>query len=104
MSEQDKNTNVFCTSVHAHTDCYRSEKFVSFGTQFPFGCDSFSLPSCSEWAVNIQRDSYASYIGHAPLLAFFAVAENESIGRVRYNFMQRMLLPCGKPPDRDQED
>lgn len=30
----------------AHTDCYRSEKFVSFGTQFPFGCDSFSLPSC----------------------------------------------------------
>lgn len=42
----------------------------------------------SEWAVNIQRDSYASYIGHAPLLAFFAVAENESIGRVRYNFMQ----------------
>jgi len=57
-----------------------------------------------EWAVNIQRDSYASYIGHTPLLSFFAIAENESIGRVRYNFMQRMLLPCGKPPDRDQED
>lgn len=42
----------------------------------------------SEWAVNIQRDSYASYIGHTPLLSFFAIAENESIGRVRYNFMQ----------------
>ena len=100
--------------------------------------------------MNIQRDSYASYIGHAPLLSFFAVAENESIGRVRYTFMQvskhsnvvclvlnlgertpkvsraftcisacldrgmltyfchlcaqKMLLPCGKPPDRDQED
>ncbi|KAK6254744.1 Splicing factor 3B subunit 5/RDS3 complex subunit 10 - like 1 [Theobroma cacao] len=42
----------------------------------------------SEWAVNIQRDSYASYIGHCPILAYFAVAENESIGRERYNFMQ----------------
>ncbi|MBA0807406.1 hypothetical protein Gohar_023212 [Gossypium harknessii] len=41
-----------------------------------------------EWAVNIQRDSYASYIGHYPMLAYFAVAENESIGRERYNFMQ----------------
>jgi hypothetical protein len=43
---------------------------------------------CSEWAVNIQRDSYASYVGHYPLLAYFAIAENESIGRERYNFMQ----------------
>ena len=42
----------------------------------------------SEWAVNIQRDSYASYIGHYPLLSYFAVAENESIGRERFNFMQ----------------
>jgi splicing factor 3B subunit 5 len=54
--------------------------------------------------VNIQRDSYASYVGHYPILAYFAIAENESIGRERYNFMQKMLLPCGKPPDRDQED
>ena len=43
---------------------------------------------CSEWAVNIQRDSYASYVGHYPILAYFAIAENESIGRERYNFMQ----------------
>jgi len=42
----------------------------------------------SEWAVNIQRDSYASYVGHYPMLAYFAIAENESIGRERYNFMQ----------------
>ncbi|XLT12865.1 hypothetical protein HN51_058555 [Arachis hypogaea] len=44
-----------------------------------------------EWAVNIQRDSYASYIGHYPLLAYFAIVENESIGRERYTFMQVML-------------
>ncbi|XP_023528359.1 uncharacterized protein At4g14342-like [Cucurbita pepo subsp. pepo] len=54
-----------------------------------------------EWAVNIQRDSYASYVGHYPVLANFAIAENESIGRERYNFMQKMLLPCGLPPERD---
>ncbi|XVF75013.1 hypothetical protein PTKIN_Ptkin13bG0155100 [Pterospermum kingtungense] len=45
-----------------------------------------------EWAVNIQRDSYASYVGHYPMLAYFAVAENESIGRERYNFMQDIAL------------
>uniref|UniRef100_N1QTT6 Thioesterase domain-containing protein n=1 Tax=Aegilops tauschii TaxID=37682 RepID=N1QTT6_AEGTA len=41
-----------------------------------------------EWAVNIQRDSYASYVGHYPMLAYFSIAENESIGRERYEFMQ----------------
>ena len=41
-----------------------------------------------EWAVNIHRDSYASYVGHHPMLAYFAIAENEAIGRVRYNFLQ----------------
>ena len=43
--------------------------------------------------MNIQRDSYASYVGHYPLLAYFAIAENESIGRERYNFMQVLLFP-----------
>ena len=38
--------------------------------------------------MNIQRDSYASYDGHYPMLAYFAIAENESIGRERYTFMQ----------------
>ncbi|GMP77506.1 hypothetical protein ACSBR2_030913 [Camellia fascicularis] len=56
-----------------------------------------------EWAVNIQRDSYASYVGHYPMLAYFAIAENESIGRERYNFMQKMLLPCGPPPEREDD-
>ncbi|GAB2210184.1 hypothetical protein Droror1_Dr00015444 [Drosera rotundifolia] len=56
-----------------------------------------------EWAVNVQRDSYASYVGHYPMLAYFAIAENESIGRERYNFMQKMLAPCGLPPERDDD-
>ncbi|PKA49484.1 Uncharacterized protein AXF42_Ash004024 [Apostasia shenzhenica] len=45
--------------------------------------------------VNIQCDNNACYIGHYPLLAYFAVAENESN---RYNFMQNILSCCGLPP------
>ncbi|KAJ6988677.1 hypothetical protein NC653_021564 [Populus alba x Populus x berolinensis] len=47
-----------------------------------------------EWAVNIQRDSYASYIGHYPMLAYFALAENESIGRERCPNSYRGLFSC----------
>jgi splicing factor 3B subunit 5 len=58
-----------------------------------------------EWALNIHRDSYASYIGHHNMVAYFGVVENESIGRVKYEFLQRMLLPCGLPPKaQDQEE
>ena len=49
----------------------------------------------------MHRDSYASYIGHNGMLAYFATAENESIGRVQYNLLQKMLAPCGSPPAKD---
>ena len=52
----------------------------------------------SEWAVNHHRDSLASHIGHTDMLAYFAVAENESVGRVRYAMLERMVQPCGPPP------
>ena len=60
-----------------------------------------------EWALNIHRDSYASYIGHYNMLSYFSVVENESVGRVRYEFLQKMLLPCGIPPkpaDAEEEE
>ncbi len=56
-----------------------------------------------EWAVNQHRDSYASYIGHHSLLAYSAVAENESIGRLKYQYLQKMLSPCGKPPKKEDD-
>ena len=56
-----------------------------------------------DWAVNIHRDSYASYLGHHNMLCYFAVAENESIGRVKYNMTQKMLMPCGLPPEREED-
>lgn len=27
----------------------------------------------------------------------------QAIGRVRYEFIQKMLLPCGVPPEREEE-
>ncbi|KAL6048637.1 Splicing factor 3B subunit 5 [Balamuthia mandrillaris] len=57
-----------------------------------------------EWLSNQHRDSYASYIGHYPMLSYFAIAENESIGRVRYNLLQKMLQPIGPPPKVELRD
>lgn len=37
------------------------------------------------------------------MVAYFGVAENESIGRVKYEFLQRMLLPCGLPPKAQEQ-
>ncbi|KUF94790.1 Peroxisomal multifunctional enzyme type 2 [Phytophthora nicotianae] len=56
-----------------------------------------------EWAVNQQRDTLASHLGHSDMLAYFAVAENESMGRVRYNMLEKMLQPCGPPPQKEEE-
>ena len=66
----------------------------------PIACDLFlralppALTGClsttggSEWAVNQHRDSYALYCGVDSLSMFFAVAENESIGRVKFSCLQ----------------
>ncbi|KAJ4460814.1 putative splicing factor 3B subunit 5 [Paratrimastix pyriformis] len=56
-----------------------------------------------EWAVNQHRDSFSSYIGHVPMMNFIALVENESVGRVRYRLLEKMLQPCGKPPKVDSE-
>eukprot|EP00741_Cyanophora_paradoxa_P020801 tig00021312_g20080.t1 len=57
-----------------------------------------------EWAVNMHRDTIASHIGHYGVLAYTAIAENESNGRIRSQFMQRMFQPCGLPPKKDEEE
>ncbi|KAF6210415.1 hypothetical protein GE061_013521 [Apolygus lucorum] len=56
-----------------------------------------------EWLVNQHRDSYSSYLGHFDMLNFFAIAENEAKARVRFNLMERMLQPCGPPPEKPEE-
>ena len=56
-----------------------------------------------EWLSNQHRDSYASYVGHFDLLNFIALAENETKARVRFNFMEKMLQPCGPPVDKVED-
>jgi splicing factor 3B subunit 5 len=53
--------------------------------------------SKAEWLAAQHKDSYASYIGHPSLLAYFATAQNQSLGRVRYQMLQRMCKPCEEP-------
>eukprot|EP00794_Sanderia_malayensis_P009016 gene9015-9980_t len=57
-----------------------------------------------EWMVNQHRDSIASYVGHYNLLEFFAIAENETKARVKFNLLKKTLQPCGKPPERPEWD
>ncbi|KAL2912352.1 rRNA-processing protein utp21 [Polyrhizophydium stewartii] len=42
-----------------------------------------------EWAQHQHRDTLASHVGHTTLMAYFAVAENESIGRLQARFADR---------------
>mmetsp|Transcript_9887 Transcript_9887/g.18437 ORF Transcript_9887/g.18437 Transcript_9887/m.18437 type:complete len:99 (-) Transcript_9887:90-386(-) len=56
-----------------------------------------------EWALNMHRDSYASYVGRHDMVSYFGVAENESVGRIKYDLLKKMLLPCGIPPKSQDE-
>ncbi|CBK23061.2 uncharacterized protein [Blastocystis hominis] len=56
-----------------------------------------------EWAVNMQRDTLASHIGHEDMLYFVSIAENESVARVRSTMLEKMLQPCGPPPVRKEQ-
>ena len=56
-----------------------------------------------EWLTNQHRDSHASYLGHFDMLNYFALVENEAKARVRFNLMEKMLQPCGPPPERHED-
>ncbi|XP_023012495.1 splicing factor 3b subunit 5 [Leptinotarsa decemlineata] len=56
-----------------------------------------------EWLVNQHRDSFSSYLGHPDLINFIGICENESKARVKFNLMEKMLQPCGPPPDKPED-
>ena len=41
-----------------------------------------------EWAANIHRDSYASYVGHPPLLSYMALGMGEPREKVRAQMIE----------------
>lgn len=81
-------------------------------------------PTQSDWITHQHRDTLASIVGHPPLSSYLAIADGEAIGRVKFEmtevrfsfstfsvinrnlirlFSQRMLQPCGPPPQRDED-
>lgn len=55
----------------------------------------------SEFTLNAQRDTYASILGHAPLLQHVATAENVSGERARLTLLERCVQPAGLPPKKE---
>jgi hypothetical protein len=79
--------------------CILHSPFLSLSFRHAF-CSAMhfvDLYARREWAVNQQRDSLASYMGHFSMLEYFALAENESIGRVKYNLLQVPIPPFSPP-------
>lgn len=58
----------------------------------------------SEWLTNQHRDTYATHLGHHDQLAYIAVAQNDAVGRVRYQMLEKMLQPCGPPPAAKEDE
>ncbi|CAZ86087.1 unnamed protein product [Tuber melanosporum] len=54
-----------------------------------------------EWVSNVHRDTYASYIGHPPLLEYMSVATGEPMAKMRTKFIEKMIQPVGKPPEKE---
>ena len=57
-----------------------------------------------EWAVHQHRDTFSSLLGHQDLTNYLAIGENESKARVKFNMLEKMLQPCGPPPEKKYED
>jgi splicing factor 3B subunit 5 len=57
-------------------------------------------PDSTRWELvtQVKRDSSASAIAHLDLLAYMALAENQSPARTRYNLIAEAVRPCGPRP------
>ncbi|WFD20365.1 hypothetical protein MCAP1_002609 [Malassezia caprae] len=55
-----------------------------------------------EWAVHQHRDTSAAVVAQVPLLTYMAVADGESRARMRFRQCERMLQPCGPPPETQE--
>lgn len=70
-----------------------NQKLTHFSSLFSL--QTFPVSLKSEWVTNQHRDTYASHVAHYDQLAYYAVAQNESVGRVRLQFLDKMIQPCG---------
>lgn len=57
-----------------------------------------------DWITNQHRDTLASVPQHYDQLSYYAVAQNESIERVRIQMLEKIWSPCGPPPKKKESD
>lgn len=92
-----------CSALHMQANTDRFNVNVSLGKNWEHLQTKFvgtGHPDLTkhEWATNHHRDTFASLVGHVDQLSYVAVAENESLSRVKYTMLEKMLQPCGPPP------
>ncbi|EJU00072.1 splicing factor 3B subunit 5 [Dacryopinax primogenitus] len=56
-----------------------------------------------DWITHQHRDTYASIVGHPPLLSYLALADGEATGRIKFEMAEKMLQPCGPPPQKEED-
>ena len=57
-----------------------------------------------EWLTNQHRDTYASFVGHFDQLNYLAIARNETKARLKFNYLKKMVQPCGPPPFKQDDN
>lgn len=55
-----------------------------------------------EWACNVKRDTSALVVANHSMASYQAIGMNQSIGRVKYQMKQDMLMPCGVAPAQEE--
>ena len=64
--------------------------------------------SCIGGLDNVFNSLYLNIIYRSiifqDLTNYVALAENESKARVKFNMLEKMLQPCGPPPEKKFED
>ena len=51
-----------------------------------------------DWMTQLHRDGLAETLHHHDQLLHLSVAENVSVSRLRYSLFDKMVEPCGPPP------
>ncbi|KAK7045946.1 hypothetical protein VNI00_006941 [Paramarasmius palmivorus] len=78
---------------------YRNSKeAIPFTTRM-----STDAPFNSDWLTHQHRDTLSSIVGHPTLLSYLAIADGEARGRVKFEMTERMLQPCGPPPQKEDD-
>ncbi|KAJ2797815.1 hypothetical protein H4R21_004170 [Coemansia helicoidea] len=54
-----------------------------------------------QWLTSQHRDTLAHYVADDSLAMYIAIAEGDSVARVKSRMLQRMRQPCGPPPAKD---